>query len=445
VTAWGFVPRPATAAPVSPPAPDERGQSARVLDAATTWLRAHPEIVQIASVDLGLGSWRYRRVVTSAGSTLCVEDGDPGEPPSHRTCWTDPRPVAAVSTWGFSWPARKPTSDDDDRYQYDHVRGFIALGPFDGKDEVWAVRFPEAERVLVGHGPHTDTPDDRMPAWFPVPLRGTAKRMALPTRGWEPLPITSAPELGALASVDVRLLSSGGPSADVTVLELGAGVGTAICARRNGAWTCAPPTFVEYEGEFHVAGHDAAQSVPSRDGAPWLLVQRSTIENGGNGEGSGAGGNQFLEIYREAAGTLRPLGALVLGRMEWTTKRRQGHYWRAINRYAHTYTVTGPDCLRIARAIEHQGWADGSFVTAAPPGTHRTPARLPSARVPDAIPFAGIPTVHKGYQDPNRDLEAEGSGRLILRDLSGPWCLDGDRLVRVTEPSRVPARRDAHR
>ena len=234
------------------------------------------------------------------------------------------------------------------------------------------------------------------------------------------------------ASVDVRLVESGTSTSDLTVVELVAGAGTAICARRNGSWDCAPPTLADSEGAFKAAGHDRALTVPSHTGSPWLLVQRSTIEDGGNGDGSGAGGNQFLEIYRQAGGTLRPLGSIVLGRMEWTTRRRHDGYWRSIARYAHAYAVVGPDCFRVERAVQHRGWADGSFLAAAPPGTRPTRARLPSVPVPDVVPFAGIPTVHQVSQDPNRDVEAPGESRVIVRDFSGLWCLEADRLVRTS-------------
>ena len=96
----------------------------------------------------------------------------------------------------------------------------------------------------------------------------------------------------------------------------------------------------------------------------------------------------------------------------------------------HAYSVAGPDCIRIARAGQHRGWADGSFLTAAAPGMHRSHARLPSVLVPGVVTLTGIPTMHEVSQDRNSDVEAQGESRVVLRDFRGLWCLEANRLVR---------------
>jgi hypothetical protein len=415
--------------------------------AAGRFLSAHPDIVLVSSADLGPGAWRRRRLLTTTNSTICVSGGSA----DGEACWMDPRPARHVWTWGFDWPRlAHPTAEGDD-YDYQRIAGFLGLGPFAGQQDVWAVRFPEAEWVSLGLRRDSEVAPVQQTVWFPIPEPARHNHDVLPTTGWQPIPTVPPPALGALDDVTTVVLgvSSG---EDLTAMDLIVGVATVACVRREAQWRCAPPTTVTSTDDYHVNRHDDVYTIPSNAGSPWVVLQRSTIENGGNGDGSGAGGDELIELYREDADALRPVASIAVGHMEWTTVHLRDGYSRSVARYAHTHRAAGSDCLSIDRPTEYAGWADGAYAATHPAGARASRSHLRRIVAPDVIPFGEFPTVHRAFgevdngstsgADANEpeDEPTEASREVMLHDFSGVWRIEADRLVRLSrDPSATCA------
>lgn len=245
-----------------------------------------------------------------------------------------------------------------------------------------------------------------------------------------------APDLGALEGLSTVVI--GAASDELSAMDLVTDAALASCVRREGRWACAPTVAVE-PFAFHSDSHAHVYTVPSATGRAWIALTRTTWEDGGNGEGSGAGGDDFLELYRDEGERLVPVASIRLGHMSWETVRLRGGYSRSVRRYFHRHAPAGTDCLRIDAPIAHAGWADGQFVTSHPTGGPPR-ARLRPEAAPETVPFAAFPTSHGVGGESGENVLPEHAD---FFDFEGVWRIEADRLVRVSRDVRARCDRPA--
>lgn len=413
-------PPPATPTPVAAPAPDA--------DPIAAWFAAHPEVLAATALDLGHTGARYLWLGTTARSLHCVRRHGANEPSTW--CWEDGRTVDRVQV--------VEVADDDPLV-------FFLAAWSGGAGEAWALRFPAAERAALRR-PGPPPPDATWPVWYPpATARRRPPRWRPPGTGWAPLVTVSASDLEPLWTWRIAPVPTTSP--DLTALQLSASsdidpaaVTTRTCVRRRDRWACSAPS--TFDGYRYVRQDlDLASTIPARAGGDWLVLQRSTLQDGGNGEFSGAGGDALLELHRFAGPGLEHVTTLPIGAMEWLTLRRERagfpSYHRWTKRWHHAHAPAGPDCLRIAPATVEQAMTDFGFVTER--RLKRQAGAFTRWPVPDTLtPEGGAIPLPAGPSGPPPTDELMDMDRPMPSwDLAGLWRLGPDGAM--TRLSRDPA------
>lgn len=371
-------PPPVAAPPVDAPPP---AVAAPPEPTIATWLAAHPEVLALTADTLDDRSddgmpWTSL-VTTAAATTRCLYTRE------RSWCW----PAA-----GAELPdARVDHGDDedsDDEHADDEHADEVLLRERLGKTARW-LRFPRSEWTRAPAGKPAPAADTR-PTWWPGE-RWIRPKTHTPakTAKWQPLAAEPATlDLGPLRGLTIRPVPASTPAlAVIELTQRGEDEDTrTLCARWQERWRCAPArtvdTFTTWDDQYDLA-HLAGDQ---------LVLQRSTLLNGGNGMLSGASGSAWLEWFAPED-ALRPLAALHIGEMEWLNLRfrEYGPYFRWVKRYYHSHAARGACVALTATEVEHCS-ADAGFNTTRRSKRQREMFNL--WPVPDALPIVdGVATL----------------------------------------------------
>lgn len=403
---------PAASAP-----PDEKA------DKLAAWLTGHPEILTIEigplDDDCRCHTTQYQ---TATESVRCLHL-TPDAPGDRRSwCWSSER--AVLQSVVLHMQFRQARGDTPAS-----IVMFERVTDSEGAIEVRALRFPQGEWTQVpSTSPTGYVVDRRRPNWYPLDSSKIAKIGAawrVPSGPWTPLaPASSRFDLGELSGVAVRPVIADTPGLAMLEFtahdfETMAGI-RFVCTRWNERWACAPrqkvdPTYVtdEYNFAYVLTAQD-------RD---LVAMQRSTLEDGGNGELSGAAGQAWLELASANENTLLPLGSLQIGGMEWLTLRRggrNGSFVRWTKRFYHPHSRRGRGCIAFAATEYEQAETDADFYT-----KRRMKRRLEMfARQP----VLDVLVAHHGVFDLPEDeelLNLEGNEAEVMGAAMQSWVLTG--------------------
>lgn len=435
------------------------------LDPAIQWLTAHPELRGTEDAPLG-GRYSSRVVLTDSGADLCVvhvaesEASDENAPEQEPEiyCWHDAREMRWAKPVNF-------------REAHGSATAVFRLRPVNGAPEDWAFRMPSLGLVRIANPRIPASLPPPRPLWFPL-REQNIRSPAVPQRGFQPVAATNPPSVGALAAFDVQMVWSQTP--DVQALDINSNSSRILCVRSTSRWRCTAPSVVDPDQLFQYPFESIARLTRSEDRPMVFAVQESTWENGGNGEGSGAGGSATLVLFKEnASSILEPTFMTSVGEMRWTLWRNHANgtpdygegsgddsrYERETTRWFSEHIVEGDGCLRILAPRAEHVWADVSFFrirSAIHPricvltDAHDERDVLlseaayanapPDARAEDGPPVADDEEACESSERHEPPVDSENPP-LRVRDHSGVWRLREDgSLLRISRDVRAQCR-----
>jgi hypothetical protein len=437
----------------------------------TSWLSKHPEFLSVSDedglsvegIDVVRSHWRWVRAIN--GSTICVRSADP----ARTWCWQEKRPIEKIDlrSWSFerrSPTKRKPNGEEIDDLEelakrpavlkrpitaQDPIAGFVDLSLTDGKRELWAVRLPAVERVLVGTSTWRPSTPRESPFWLAEPPKRALEPQrdsddrklmlaTVPKSGFARFPTVPEPDLGPLRRVGIKPIYSRSPGLFALELTEDASDDKRLChvCVRLDRWSCAEPMGHDRIDEAIVA-RESIYRLPSRGGKPRFVIQTSSKEQGGNGAGSGGKGTTDLDLYELDKDELSWLGSLQIGEMSWITvlfnDESDGpdrHYERLTSSYAHPHEPAGDDCLRIGKIKEVRAFTDGEFSWLRAARRDKSVVRL---KAPPTAPLEGNRFMLPARSEKSMEKDdPNDQQKITLVPLTGLWQLQPKALVQVS-------------